>query len=177
MVDANAIRPGDILTAYNKKTVEVTDTDAEGRLILADALAYSKNFNPSMCIDIATLTGQAGTIFSNKSSVIMGSDNKAIQEIINCGIENNEKIWELPMWEEYIESTKSNIADYKNYTFDVSAGTIMGGAFLYNFVPDKAKWIHLDIAGPDNIPKKNNIRNYGASGEILRTLYSYLSKC
>jgi leucyl aminopeptidase len=176
MVDSNSIRPGDILTAYNKKTVEVIDTDAEGRLILADALAYSKNFDPYMCIDIATLTGQVGSIFSNKSSVIMGNDNKSIQEIIHYGIENNEKIWELPMWEEYIDLTKSNNADYKNYSKDVSAGTIMGGAFLYNFVPPKVKWVHLDIAGTDNLSNKNHIRNSGASAEILRTLFSYLSK-
>jgi len=174
MVDSNSIRPGDILTAYNGKTVEITDTDAEGRLIMADALAYSENYKPYMCIDIATLTGQAVSIFDGKSSVIMGNNNKYIQKMIKAGIENNEKIWELPMWDEYVELTKSNIADFKNYTYEAKAGTIMAGAFLSNFIPKKSNWIHLDIAGVDNLNHKTNMRNYGATGEILRSLFYFL---
>ena len=175
MVDANSIRPGDILIAYNKKTVEIIDTDAEGRLIMADALAYSKKYNPYLCIDIATLTGQVSHIFGNKSSVIMGNDNKIINNIINSGIQNNEKIWELPMWEEYVELTKSSIADYKNHTSSTHASTIMGGAFISNFIPEDSKWIHLDIVGPDYLNEKTNMRTYGATGESLRTLLDYLS--
>jgi leucyl aminopeptidase len=174
MVDANSIRPGDILTAYNGKTVEITDTDAEGRLIMADALAYSENYKPYMCIDIATLTGQAVSIFDSKSSVIMGNNNKYIQKMINAGIQNNEKIWELPMWNEYVQLTKSNIADFKNYTYESRAGTIMAGAFLSNFIPKNANWIHLDIAGVDNLNHATNMRNYGASGEILRSIFYFL---
>jgi leucyl aminopeptidase len=174
MVDANSIRPGDILKAYNGKTVEIIDTDAEGRLIMADALAYSKKFNPYMCIDIATLTGQAATIFDNKSSVIMGNNNKYIQKMIRAGNDNNEKIWELPMWNEYVELTKSKIADFKNYTYESKAGTIMAGAFLSNFIPEKAHWIHLDIAGVDNLKHNSVMRHYGATGEILRSLFSFL---
>ena len=174
MIGSNAIRPGDILKAYNGKTVEIIDTDAEGRLIMADALAYSKNYNPYMCIDIATLTGQAGTIFDYKSSVIMGNNNKYIQKMIKSGIENNEKIWELPMWSEYIELTKSNIADIKNYTYESKAGTIMAGAFLSHFIPNDTNWIHLDIAGVDSLSHDTKLRHYGATGEILRTLFSFL---
>ena len=174
MVDAKSVRPGDILTAYNKKTVEVVDTDAEGRLIMADALAYAKNYKPYLCIDVATLTGQVISIFGNKSSVIMGNENKIINDIINIGIENNEKLWELPMWQEYVELTKSDIADYKNYTTNVHAGTIMAGAFLSNFVPENSKWIHLDIAGTNYVSSNTDMRTTGATGEILRTLFSYL---
>jgi leucyl aminopeptidase len=174
MVDSNSIRPGDILKAYNGKTVEIIDTDAEGRLIMADALAYSVNYKPYMCIDIATLTGQAAVIFGNKSSVIMGNNNKYIQKMIKIGMENNEKIWELPMWNEYVELTKSNIADLKNYTHGVHASTIMAGAFLSNFIPNKSNWIHLDIAGVDNLSYDTNMRNYGATGEILRSLFYFL---
>jgi leucyl aminopeptidase len=174
IVDANYIRPGDILEAYNKKTVEIIDTDAEGFLIMADALAYSEKYKPYMCIDIATLTGQAATIFDNKSSVIMGNNNKYNQKMINAGIDNNEKIWELPMWEEYIELTKSKIADFKNCTVGTSAGTIMGGAFLSNFIPNKAKWIHLDIAGIDMIKHEDKMRYYGATGEIMRSVFYFL---
>lgn len=176
MIDAAAIRPGDILTAYNKKTVEVVDTDAEGRLIIADALAYSKNYNPYLCIDVATLTGQAAQIFGNKSGVIMGTDNKIINNAINSAIECNEKLWELPMWEEYVELTKSSIADYKNHTSSTHASTIMGGAFISNFIPENSKWIHLDIAGIDNLYESTNMRTSGASGEILRTLFTFLQK-
>jgi leucyl aminopeptidase len=118
MVDANSTRPGDILKAYNGKTVEIVDTDAEGRLIMADALAFSKNFKPNLCVDIATLTGQAAAIFGGKAAVVMGNNNKLITDMILAGQENNEKFWELPMWKEYVELTKSNIADYKNYTYD-----------------------------------------------------------
>jgi leucyl aminopeptidase len=175
MVDANSTRPGDILTAYNGKTVEIIDTDAEGRLIMADALAFSKNFNPYLCIDIATLTGQAAAIFGNKSAVVMGNNNKLIQEMINSGIKNNEKFWELPMWKEYVELTKSNIADYKNYTYGVSAGTIMAGAFLSNFLPQNTNWLHLDIAGVDFLKSNTNNRFSGASSESLRSLFSFLS--
>ena len=174
MVDAKSTRPGDILKAYNGKTVEIIDTDAEGRLIIADALAYSANYNPYMCIDIATLTGQAVQIFDSKSSVIMGNNNKYIQKIIQSGLCNNEKIWELPMWQEYIDLTKSNIADFKNYTYEAKAGTIMAGAFLSNFIPEKSNWLHLDIAGVDNLKNNTNTRHYGATGEILQSLFHFL---
>ena len=174
MVDANSTRPGDILTAYNGKTVEIIDTDAEGRLIMADALAYSVNYNPYMCIDIATLTGQAAAIFDGKSSVIMGNNNKYIQQMIQSGLYNNEKIWELPMWQEYIDLTRSNIADLKNYTYESKAGTIMAGAFLSHFIPKKTHWLHLDIAGVDNLSHDTVTRHYGASGEILQSLFHFL---
>ncbi len=174
MVDSESIRPGDILKAYNGKTVEIIDTDAEGRLIMADALAYSKNYKPQLCIDIATLTGQAAVIFDHKSSVIMGNNNKFIQKMIKAGLENNEKIWELPMWNEYIELTKSNIADLRNYTYESRAGTIMAGAFLSQFVPNDTNWIHLDIAGVDNLNNGSNSRHYGATGEILRSIFYFL---
>ena len=174
MVDAESTRPGDILKAYNGKTVEIIDTDAEGRLIMADALAYSSNYKPYMCIDIATLTGQAVSIFNSMSSVIMGNNNKYIQKMITTGILNNEKIWELPMWKEYVELTKSNIADLKNYTYEAKAGTIMAGAFLSHFIPANANWIHLDIAGVDNLKHNTLTRHYGATGEIIRSLFSFL---
>jgi leucyl aminopeptidase len=175
MVDANSIRPGDILKAYNGKTVEIIDTDAEGRLIMADALSYSNNYKPKICIDIATLTGQASAIFGNKSSVIIGNNNKYTQLMINAGLKNNEKIWELPMWEEYVSLTKSNIADYKNYSKESRAGTIMAGAFLSNFIPKNTNWIHLDIAGVDTLSYQTVMRNYGASAEILRSVFNFLN--
>jgi leucyl aminopeptidase len=173
-IGANAIKPGDIVKSYIGKTVEIIDTDAEGRLILADALGYARNYNPYLCIDIATLTGQASQIFGDKSTVIMGNNNKYIQKIIKNGIDNNEKMWDLPIWFEYIDMTKSNIADLKNYSKEVSASSIMASAFLYNFIPNKSNWMHLDIAGVSYLDKETNSRISGGTGEILRTLYSFL---
>jgi len=174
MIGKDATRPGDIQVCYNKKTVEIINTDAEGRLILADALAYSVNYKPYMCIDIATLTGQAAAIFGNKSSVIMGNNNKYIQKMMVSGKMNQEHIWELPMWEEYVSLTKSHIADYKNSSYETRAGTIMGGAFLSNFVPKEAHWIHLDIAGVDALEKNEESRHYGATGESMRSIFYFL---
>lgn len=175
MVDAGSTRPGDVLKAYNGKTVEIVDTDAEGRLIMADALAFSKTFNPSLCIDIATLTGQAAAIFGGKAAVVMGNNNKLVNDVIIAGKENNEKFWELPMWKEYVDLTKSNIADYKNYTYGASAGTIMAGAFLSNFVPEKTNWIHLDIAGVDFLRSDTVNRFSGASAESFRSLFTFVA--
>ena len=174
MVDSKSTRPGDIQICYNKKTVEIVDTDAEGRLIIADSLAYSHKFKPYMCLDIATLTGQASSIFGNKSTVIMGNNNKYIQKMILAGEKNHENIWELPMWEEYVSLTKSNIADFRNHSNEISAGTIMAGAFLSNFVPSGVKWIHLDIAGVDEIKNDSSTRYYGAIGESMRTVFYFL---
>ncbi len=104
----------------------------------------------------------------------MGNNNKYIQKMIYAGQDNNEKLWELPMWKEYKDLTKSNIADLRNYTNEASAGTIMAGAFLSNFIPDGADWIHLDIAGTDNLKNGSATRHYGATGEILRSVFDFL---
>ena len=174
MVNSDAYKPGDIIKSYSGKTVEIINTDAEGRLIMADALSYAKNFNPYLCIDIATLTGQAGSIFDNKSSVVIGNNNEYIQKMIEIGMDNNEKLWELPMWNEYITSTKSKIADYRNDAPESKASTIYAGAFLSNFVPKNVKWLHLDIAGVDMLKNDSQYRYSGATGEILRTLFEFL---
>ena len=173
-IDALATKPGDIVKSYIGKTVEILNTDAEGRLILADGLGYAKNFNPYLCIDIGTLSGQTSSIFGNKSTAIMGNNNKYIQKMIVAGKDNNEKIWELPMWKEYIDMTKSKIADLRNHSSEAKASSIMVGAFLSNFIPNKSNWIHLDIAGTSYLDNETNTRFMGGTGEILRTLYQFL---
>ena len=173
-IDGNATKPGDIVKSYIGKTVEILNTDAEGRLILADGLGYAKNYNPYLCIDIGTLSGQASAIFGNKSTLIMGNNNKYIQNMIKNGIDNNEKIWELPMWNEYVEMTHSKIADLRNHSSEAKASAIMVGAFLSNFIPKKSNWIHLDIAGTSYLHHETETRFLGGTGEILRTLYSFL---
>ena len=171
-----ATLPGNVVTAYNKKTVEILNTDAEGRLILADALSYSEKFNPNLCIDVATLTGAAVTTFGGLSTVVIGNTNahSDIKQIIEQGILNHEKMWQLPLWDEYIRLTKSNIADYKNISYEISAGTIMGAAFLSHFIPKNVKWIHLDIAGVTLLKNASNTRQYGGTGESMRTIFSFL---
>ena len=176
MIGSKSTRPSDIVKSYSGKTVEILDTDAEGRLILGDALAYAGKWKPSLCIDIATLTGQAASLFNGRSTVLVGTNNTLNQKMIQSGIVNQEKIWELPMWETYLEYTKSDIADYKNYHFESKAGILTGAAFIYNFVPKGSDWIHLDIAGVDKVELfDQNIRHSGASGESFRSVFTFLT--
>ena len=174
MVNENASRPGDIVKSYSGKTVEIINTDAEGRLIMADALSYSEKYNPQLVIDISTLTGANEYFFGGKASSIMGNSNKLIQKMIQCGKENNEHIWEIPMWEEYVEATKSKLADYRNDSGDIKAGTIMAGAFLSNFIPKNTNWLHIDVAGADYHENGNEIRFSGSNGVMLNSLLCFL---
>ena len=113
-VDGNSIRPGDIFKSYSGKTVEIKNTDGEGRLIMADTLSYSEKFKADLIIDIATLTGSA-IYFGRERNNIMGNNNKYLQILKESSEETDEKVWEMPMWEEYVEMTKSDIADVKTY--------------------------------------------------------------
>ena len=139
-------RPGDIIRMYNGKTVEVLNTDAEGRLILADALSYCAEFKPVAIIDAATLTGMCHHTFGDKTCGILGTDQKLIEAIQEAGEKVGERCWQLPLWEEYGECIKSHHSDLKN-TGDGYAGTITATMFLKEFVPEKTPWAHLDIAG------------------------------
>lgn len=174
MIDANATRPGDVIKMYNKKTVEVTDTDAEGRLIMADAIAFSKKFNPELIIDIATLTGGAEYITNQKASIIMGNNNDLINKFIRIGEKENEKLINLSIWKDFVKSTQSDIADYKNYDYNNKGGTIYAAAFLSNFLPNEnIKWIHIDLGG-DIITNDNYYYKKGATGKGTRLLMNYL---
>ena len=172
MINSNATRPGDIIKSYNKKTVEIINTDAEGRLILADSLAYSEKFNPKLCIDLGTLAGVNERFLGNKACTILGNNNKLIKKVIYNGEKNNEYLLEIPIWEEYVSETKSHIADLKNDSGN-NGGGIMPGAFLSNFIPKNTAWMHLDIASIDYLHNDTNIRHKGATGNILRTLFDF----
>ena len=174
MIDAKSIRPGYIITAYNKKTVEIVDTDAEGRLILADTISYSNIFNPEYIVDVATLTGSAGNIFGDLAIVLFGNNTKLNKKMTDSSSIACEKIWELPIWDEYIKHTRSQIADYKNYSTDIKAGAIMGAAFLHNFIPKNINWIHLDIGGVSYLSEKSTTLTSGATGYSLRTLINFI---
>ena len=145
---AKAYKPGDILKAYNGKTIEVLNTDAEGRLILADALSYaSKHYDPEFIIDFATLTGAVVVALGNIATGILGNNKPLLKKIKKASKISGEKVWELPLWSEYCKQVKSTIADVKNMGVPGQAGTIAGAAFLKAFVNRDIPWAHFDIAG------------------------------
>jgi leucyl aminopeptidase len=170
----NAYTQGDILTMYNKSTVEVCNTDAEGRLILADAISYSSHYLPEIIIDIATLTGSAAMTFGNQAIAVMGNaDRKYFDILENAGNEVYERIAELPFWDEYSELIKSDIADIKNVG-GREAGAIIAGKFLESFA--EFPMIHLDIAGTGLLKKDDYYRIKEGPGSGLRLLSTFIKK-
>ena len=145
-VSNDPIRPGDILTMHNGKTVDVLNTDAEGRLILADALSYSAKYEPDAIIDIATLTGMCVATFGDKVSGMLGNNEKLKAQVTKAGENTGERVWELPLWDEYAESIKGHHSDLYNIGGPYG-GTITAAMFLKEFVPEKTAWVHLDVAG------------------------------
>lgn len=170
----NAYTPGDVITMYDGTTVEVLNTDAEGRMILADALAYSNKFKPELVIDAATLTGAAVRAIGTKASIVMGNaDDKYFNVLEKAGNEVHERIVRFPFWEEYGTEMKSTIADLKNLG-GANAGMITAGKFLEHFV--KAPYIHMDIAGPAWLDAKEDYKGQGGTGAGVRLLYNFLKK-
>jgi len=176
MPSGSSYRPGDIIKMYNRKTVEVLNTDAEGRIILADALAFAvKTFQPKAIIDMATLTGAAIIALGTNVAAMMGNDKELVTKIIEYSNQTGEKIWELPLYDEYKEQLKSSNADMKNIG-GRSAGAITAGAFLSNFV-DETPWVHLDIAGTAWNQEGTQEKTYnpkGATGFGIRTIVKYI---
>ncbi len=173
-IGSTSTHPGDIIKSYSGKTVEILDTDAEGRLILAEGISYCKKYNPHMIIDIATLTGQVEEIFNGLATGVLGNNQQLIEELKKCGEMENEKFWGLPIWDENIEDTESTIADLKNVN-DGDDSTINGAAFLMNFLPKKnIKWMHLDIGGVSFNLEEEETRYIGATGEAFRSLLRFI---
>ena len=171
MPGGNAIKPGDVLTAMNGKSIEVINTDAEGRLILADALSYANHLHLSPIIDVATLTGACAVALGDVAFGLMANDEDLAREIIASGQRGGERIWQLPMFEEYDEQIKSRIADVKN-TGGRYGGAITAAKFLAKFAGD-TPWAHLDIAGTDDSDKDKGVLVKGASGVAVRTLIEF----
>jgi leucyl aminopeptidase len=147
ILSENVTRPGDIIKSYQGKTVEVTDTDAEGRLIMADAIAYSKHYNPAYILDVATLTGWADTVHMDLASVCYSRNKELVEKITKIGDKVGERVWFLPVWDEYTEYIKSNVANVKNYNPNVREGAYYPSMFLLSFVPIELrdKYIHFDV--------------------------------
>ena len=164
LVGAKAYKPGDILTAYNGKTIEVLNTDAEGRLILADGLSYaSKHYDPEYILDFATLTGAVLVALGHVAAGVLGTDKGLMKFVKKSSVNTDEKIWELPLWPEFRKQVKSKIADVKNTGAPRQAGTIAGAAFLQEFVGENIPWVHFDIAGTAWGGKANSINPKGSA--------------
>jgi leucyl aminopeptidase len=163
MPSGTAIRPGDILTTSSGKTVEVDNTDAEGRLILADALHYSARFNPDIVIDFASLTGACVVALGHEAAGIMGNDQDLLDELKKLGEQVGERVWPMPLYDEYHSYLKSEWADIKNVG-GRWGGAVTAGTFLKQWVPEKVSWAHLDIAGVGYNEKEHNGLPKGATG-------------
>ncbi|MEJ5266863.1 MAG: leucyl aminopeptidase family protein, partial [Bacteroidales bacterium] len=167
----NAYVPQDIITMFDGTTVEVLNTDAEGRLILADALAYAKKYSPELVIDIATLTGAAIVAVGEKVSAIMGNAKNEIKTFYNIGLEQWERVIEFPLWDDYKELIKSDVADLKNVG-PRWGGAITAAKFLEHFTD--YPWIHLDIAGPAYSESRDSYRGIGGTGFGVRLIFNFL---
>jgi len=175
MPGGGAIKPGDVLRMLSGKTVEVANTDAEGRLIVADALAYAVKDKPDHVIDVATLTGGAVVALGTRITGIMGTDQDLVAALVAAGEEAGEAMWQLPLVREYSELLKSRIADLKNTGGKREASTILGGLFLKEFT-GTASWAHLDIAGTAYADKDLPYSPPGGTGVPVRSLIAYLMK-
>ncbi len=179
MVSGGAQRPGDIVRAYNGKTIEITNTDAEGRLILADAISYTEaKYKPAVIIDLATLTGACIIALGYHAAAIITKDQALSQDLIQAGEESGDRLWPLPFFDEYQDCMDGTISDLRNTSGKgrgSEAGAITGAVFISKFV-DKARWAHIDIAGPAFLADGNGYTQKGATGFGVRLLTYYCMK-
>ncbi len=170
----HAYRPGDVVKAFNGKTIEIISTDAEGRLILADALAYAKHLGATHLVDVATLTGACVVALGHVASGVMGNDDHLVEAVLDAADQAGERMWRLPLFPEYRGQLDSPIADIKN-TGGRPAGAITGGWFLREFVGDTS-WAHIDIAGTAWSEKDQPHQVEGATGAATRTLIALIER-
>lgn len=168
MPNGRATKPGDVVTSMSGQTIEILNTDAEGRLILCDSLTYAAKFDPDTVIDIATLTGAVISALGKVASGVLSNDQQLADDLINCGTQSADPVWQLPLWEEYDDLLKSNFADMANIG-GPQAGTITAGCFLARYTKDYS-WAHLDVAGTAWLSGANK----GATGRPVPLLMEYL---
>ena len=172
MPAGNATKPGDVVTSMSGQTIEVLNTDAEGRLVLCDALTYIGKYDPKFVVDTATLTGAVVVALGDIAAGVMGNDQKLVDKILDAGQATGEKAWQLPMWDEYQSYLDSNFADIANIAPGRAAGTIEGACFLSRFTEDY-KWAHIDIAGVADIGAG---KNKGSTGKPVGLLFELVNK-
>lgn len=175
MPSGTAYRPGDIIKAMNGKTIEVLNTDAEGRVILADALAFAEKQGVEAMVDFATLTGAIVVALGNQAAGLFSTDDKLAKQIFEAGEESGDRVWQLPMWPEYDEAVKSTVADVKNIGEPGTAGSHSGASFLKTFV-NETPWAHVDIAGTAWNKKPRGHFGLGATGMCVRLGLTLLEK-
>jgi leucyl aminopeptidase len=168
MINGHAQRPGDIVTARNGKTIEVLNTDAEGRLILADALSYASELNPAAIIDFATLTGAIGIALGPGSRRFVLNDDALSNRVLAASESTGERVWRFPMWDEYKEHVKGTVSDVKNIGQERRAGSIAAAVFLEHFVGEGIPWAHLDIAAVALVRDNKPLVARGATGFGVR---------
>ena len=173
MINGSAVHPGDVITASNGKTIEINNTDAEGRLTLADALTYASNLNPDTIIDLATLTGACVIALGNDVAGLWSNNDKLARDIVNSGKKAGEDIWQMPLQRSYKEGLKSHIADMKN-TGPRPGGSITAALFLEEFFDQDINWAHIDIAGTCWTDKNKGVNPSGATGFGVRTLVQWI---
>jgi leucyl aminopeptidase len=174
MPSGRATRPGDVLTMKNGKTVEVLNTDAEGRLVMADALALGAAAQPDAIVDVATLTGACVVALGNRYAGLMANDEALAAELLDAATEAGEPTWRLPLPPEYRKDIESDLADLKNVG-DRNGGALFAGLFLQEFVDDRP-WAHLDIAGPARAESDDGYLSKGSTGVAVRTLLTWLQR-
>jgi leucyl aminopeptidase len=172
MPSGTAVKPGDVVTSLSGQTIEVINTDAEGRLILCDALVYARRYQPACVLDIATLTGAIVVALGHTASGVMGTDDRLVEEVRAAGERAGERVWPLPLWDEYRDLMKSDIADVKN-SGGRPAGSISAGWFLREFV-DGFPWAHLDIAGTAYTDREDATRVKGPTGVGVRLFSEFV---
>ncbi|MBX3172788.1 MAG: leucyl aminopeptidase [Gemmatimonadaceae bacterium] len=172
VVDGDAIRPGDVVRAGDGTSIEIQNTDAEGRLVLADVLHYAKRFKPQAVIDAATLTGAVVIALGNTTVGVMGNDQSVVDEVLAAGKRGNEASWQLPLFDEYKELLKSDVADLRNIG-GRAAGTITAGCFLAHFA-EGMPWVHLDVAGTAYSETDLTVMPKGPTGTPVRTFVEFV---
>ncbi|MEK7080934.1 MAG: leucyl aminopeptidase [Patescibacteria group bacterium] len=183
MTSGKSYRPGDVIRSMSGKTIEVLNTDAEGRVILADALTYAQKYNPEVVIDVATLTGAAMVALGERASAVFTEDDKLAKVLEEAGEKTGDYVWRLPMWEEYENEIKGSLGDWTNVHNKDSryGGAIYGAIFLYQFIKSKAgsgktpKWAHIDIA-PRMVAMAGENLAVGALGSPVRLLYKFIEE-
>ncbi|MBI5633574.1 MAG: leucyl aminopeptidase [Nitrospirae bacterium] len=170
----SAVKPGDVVRSISGKTIEIANTDAEGRLAVADAIEYAKRFKPRAIIDIATLTGACAIAFGGEVAAMMGNDRRLLDELRKAGEETHERVWELPLFEEYKEYLKSDIADIRN--IGSRTGSLMASAYFLSEFAGPSPWVHIDIAGTAWVEKDRPYVPKGASGIGVRLLLNLIER-
>lgn len=177
LISSTAYLPSDVVKAYNGKTIEILNTDAEGRLTLADALSYlTQNYKTDYLLDLATLTGSAVRMFGDRCGALFSNDPQFQEELISVGKKSMERLWPLPLWEEWGEEIKSDVADLKNISLKPIGDCIVAANFLSNFINEHPRWAHLDIAGVA-FGSTSYAKEKAATGYGVRLLVKFMQNC